>query len=131
MERPLGVITLINSLSAVLVQTHGPLARYGKLRVAHAPGMPRMFSLLSRVSDPGMHHGTASFEVGGRESVKILHSRKVLYLINKTCTMYNNKKNLGCDDLFPKNSFCIVHIMTTWGACSHGISSHNITQFIA
>ena len=34
---------------------HGPLARYVKLRVAHAPGM---FSPLSRVSDPDLHHGT-------------------------------------------------------------------------
>ena len=34
---------------------HGPLARYVKLRVAHAPGM---FSPPPRVSDPDMHHGT-------------------------------------------------------------------------
>ena len=31
--------------------THGPLARYVKLWVAHAPGMPC-------VSDPDIHHGT-------------------------------------------------------------------------
>ena len=37
---------------------HGPLARYAKLRVAHAPGMPGMFSPSPRVSDPSMHHGT-------------------------------------------------------------------------
>ena len=35
----------------------GPLARYVKLRVAHAPGMPGTFSLPPRVSDPDMHHG--------------------------------------------------------------------------
>ena len=35
----------------------GPLARYIKLRVAHAPGMPGTFSLTLKVSDPGMHHG--------------------------------------------------------------------------
>ena len=34
------------------------LARYVKLRVAHAPGMPVTFSPPPRVSDPGMHHGT-------------------------------------------------------------------------
>ena len=33
---------------------HGPLARYVKLRVAHAPGMPGTFSL-PRVSDTDMH----------------------------------------------------------------------------
>ena len=32
---------------------HGPLARYVKLRVAHAPGMPGTFSPSHRVSDPG------------------------------------------------------------------------------
>ena len=37
---------------------HGPLARYVKLRVAHAPGMPGMFSPPPRVSDPDIHHGT-------------------------------------------------------------------------
>ena len=37
---------------------HGPLTKYVKFRVAHAPGMPRGFSLPPRVSDTGMHHGT-------------------------------------------------------------------------
>ena len=37
---------------------HGPLTRYYKLRVAHAPGMPGTFSPLPRVSDLDMHHGT-------------------------------------------------------------------------
>ena len=37
---------------------YGPLARYVKLRVAHAPGMPGTFSPSPRVSDPDMHHGT-------------------------------------------------------------------------
>ena len=37
---------------------HGPLARYAKLRVAHAPGMPGTFSPPPRVSDPDMHYGT-------------------------------------------------------------------------
>ena len=37
---------------------HGPLTRYEKLRVAHAPGMPGTFFPLLRISDPNMHHGT-------------------------------------------------------------------------
>ena len=43
---------------------HGPLTRYVKLQVAHAPGMPGKFSpppiskVKPLVSDPGMHHGT-------------------------------------------------------------------------
>ena len=39
-------------------QLHGPLARYAKLRVAHAPGMPGTFSPPPLVNDPDMHHGT-------------------------------------------------------------------------
>ena len=37
---------------------NGPLARYVKLRVVHAPGMPGTFSPPPRVSDPDIHHGT-------------------------------------------------------------------------
>ena len=36
----------------------GPLVRYVKLWVAHAPGMPGTFSPPMRVSDPDMHHST-------------------------------------------------------------------------
>ena len=39
-------------------QCYGPLARYVKLLVAHAPGMPGTFFPSPRVSDPDMHHGT-------------------------------------------------------------------------
>ena len=38
--------------------SHGPLARYVKLRVAHAPEMSGTFSPPPRVSDSDMHHGT-------------------------------------------------------------------------
>ena len=43
---------------------HGPLTRYVKFQVAHAPGMPgtfsprRQFQRKPLFSDPGMHHGT-------------------------------------------------------------------------
>ena len=37
-------------------QYHGPLTRYVKLRVAHAPGMPGTFSPPPRVGDTDMHH---------------------------------------------------------------------------
>ena len=45
-----------SSISRILV--NGPHAKYVILRVAHAPGMPGMFSPPPRVSDPDMHHGT-------------------------------------------------------------------------
>ena len=37
---------------------NGPLTRYGKLRVAHALGMPGTFSPPPGVSDSDMQHGT-------------------------------------------------------------------------
>ena len=40
------------------LRAHGPLLRYVKLRVAHAPGMRGTFSPPPWVSDPDMHHGT-------------------------------------------------------------------------
>ena len=40
------------------LKKHGPLVRYIKLWVAHAPGMPGTFSPQPRVSDPDMHHST-------------------------------------------------------------------------
>ena len=42
--------------------SQGPLARYVKLRVAHAPGMPGTFSPPPRVSDSDMH-GTCGTHV--------------------------------------------------------------------
>ena len=48
------VITSIHCISL----TNGPLTRYAKLWVAHAPGMLGMFSPPPRVSDPDTHHGT-------------------------------------------------------------------------
>ena len=40
------------------VSNQEPLSRYVKLRVAHAPGMPKKFSRPLRVKDPDMHDGT-------------------------------------------------------------------------
>ena len=47
--------SIYRSMNWPSLSHHGPLARYVKLRVAHAPGM---FSPPPRVSDPDMHHGT-------------------------------------------------------------------------
>ena len=44
-------------------QYHGPLARYVRLWLAHAPGMPGTFSPPPRVSDPDKHHGTCMTHV--------------------------------------------------------------------
>ena len=50
-------------LSPAHMSRHGPLIRYVKLRIAHAPGMPGTFSPSPRVSDPHMHHGTCATHV--------------------------------------------------------------------
>ena len=42
----------------IIALHYGPLARYVKLWVAHAPGMPGTFSPTPRVSNPDTHHGT-------------------------------------------------------------------------
>ena len=44
-------------------EPHGPVTRYAKLQVAHAPGMPRTFSPPLWVSDLDMHHGTCVVHV--------------------------------------------------------------------
>ena len=44
--------------AGVISWLDGPLARYAKLRVTHASGMPGMFSLPPLVGDPDMHHST-------------------------------------------------------------------------
>ena len=66
MTRP--IVSIADSSTQLLVCRafnlyHGPLIRYVKLRVAHAPGMPGTFSLAPRVSDPYMHHGTCMTHV--------------------------------------------------------------------
>ena len=50
--------SLIGSQPSVALFVNGPLTRYVKLRVAHAPGMPGTFSPPPRDSDPDLHHGT-------------------------------------------------------------------------
>ena len=55
---PLSLKTTIRSGLLREVPLYGPLARYVKLRVAHAPGMPGTLSPPPRVSDNDMHHGT-------------------------------------------------------------------------
>ena len=46
-----------------LISSHGLLAWYVKLRVAHAPWIPGTFSPPPRVNDPDMHHGTCMTHV--------------------------------------------------------------------
>ena len=52
---------LIHILSSI--RKHGPPARYAKLRVVHAPGMPGPFFAPPWVRDPDMHHGTCVTQV--------------------------------------------------------------------
>ena len=53
------VVWRLNPITCRDICSHnGPLARYVKLLVAHAPGMPGTFSASLRISDPDIHHGT-------------------------------------------------------------------------
>ena len=47
-----------NWISTTSIGCNGPLTKYAKLRVAHAPGMAGTFCLPPGVSDANMHHGT-------------------------------------------------------------------------
>ena len=49
---------LMHTIKIGTVLRYGPLARYVKIRVAHAPVMPGTFCPTPRVIDPDMHHGT-------------------------------------------------------------------------
>ena len=55
--------TICRGRAVKLEVLNEPLARYVKLRVAHAPGMPGTFSPPMGVSDPDMHHGTCVMHV--------------------------------------------------------------------
>ena len=88
------------TLTNDLFRPHGPLARYVKLRVAHAPGMPGTFSPPPRVSDPDMHHDTDVTHVpwwmpGSLTSgflwirwweKRSRHSRHIWYLVSCPCS---------------------------------------------
>ena len=50
--------TILNVDNWTFFWSHGPIASYVKLQVAHASGMPGTFTPPLRVSDPDMHHGT-------------------------------------------------------------------------
>ena len=58
--------TILNHI--FMIVCHGPLTRYVKLRVVHAPGIPGTFSppptSKEPVSYPGMHHVTCVTHVG-------------------------------------------------------------------
>ena len=65
---------------------NGPLTRYGKLRFAHAPGMPGTFSMPQQVSDPDMHQGTCvthvpwcmpGFPLKSWQGIRSWHSRRM------------------------------------------------------
>ena len=53
----------MHGVKSTWLVTYGPLAKYVKLWVAHAPGMPGTFYPLPRVSDPDMHYGTCMTHV--------------------------------------------------------------------
>ena len=73
----LASITGTTILVTYLKWSHGPLIRYVKLRIAHAPGMPGTFSPPPRISDPDMHHGTCGFLWSRWRGKRSRHSRRM------------------------------------------------------
>ena len=53
-----GCLQFLSVRIGIILGPYGPLTRYVKLWVTHAPGMPGTFAPLPRISDPDMHHGT-------------------------------------------------------------------------
>ena len=84
---------------------HGPLARYVKLWVAHAPGMPGTFSPPPQVNDPDMHHGTcithvplcmprsitSGFLWSRWQGKRFRHSRHILRIWQEARCLYTDK----------------------------------------
>ena len=118
------------------ISDNGPLTRYTKLPVAHAPGMPGTFfptptSKEPLVRDPGMHHGTCFMYVpwcmlgsltrGGRENVPGIPgacaNRNFTYLVrgpwDKLQFFHSKSKWLTAANTFAKYS---VHcfVITTY-----------------
>ena len=57
------VIHIVYQKHTLIKHGNGPLIRYVKLGVAHAPGMPGTFSPIPRVSNSDTHHGTCMTHV--------------------------------------------------------------------
>ena len=116
---------MTNILYIFILIWFGPLARHVKLWVAHAPGMPGMFSRhrLQRkplVSDPGMHHGACATHVpwcmsgsltrGGGESVPSIPgacaTRNFTYLIRGPWAAPSHYLNLwGSRSMIPNGIY--------------------------
>ena len=95
---------------------NGHLARYAKLRVAHAPGMPGWFSPPPQVRDPDMHHGTCVTHVPWCMPGSLIciflwswwrgkrsrHSRRMrnpqVYVSGKRSIQYERKRAQICSD---------------------------------
>ena len=98
---------------STLFHGNGPLARYVKLRVAHAPGMPGTLQRKPLVSEPGMHHGTCVTHVpwctsrllarGGGENVPGIPGacaiRNVTYLARSPLAMESPWRRHGIETL--------------------------------
>ena len=102
--------------------THGPLTRYLKLRVAHAPGMPGTFSPPPRVTDTDMHHGTClthvSWCIPGSLSSGFLRSRWRGKRSRHSRRMRNQQFYVSCKRPIGVSLFSLCRLELKPGACS-------------
>ena len=99
---------------------YGPRARYAKLRVAHASGMPGTLSPPPRVSDPDMHHGTCVTHVpwcmSGSLTRSFIWSRWQGKHSRHSRRMCNSQFNVaGKRPTRMKCSYMSVYICYAWG----------------
>ena len=99
------------------ISHHGPLTRYVKLWIAHAPGMSGTFSPPPRVSNPDVHHGTCVTHVPWcmpgsltsgflwirwRRITGACATRNFTFLARGPYRVLN-------DDIITRNTFCITN----------------------
>ena len=82
---------------------YGPLSRYIKSRVAHAPGMPGTFSPPPWVSDPDMHHCTFDAQVNKKPS------RTLPIWSKANWDMLKEKSRTFCSDFLASHGTRDIH----------------------
>ena len=125
------VYLLISSRNRL--QENGPLTRYVKLRVAHAPGMSGTFSPPPQVSDPDMRHGTCVTHVPwcmpGSLTSGFLWRRWRRKRSRLSRRMHNPQFYVSGKRSMPRGPFADNSILILVMTFSHVATSHYLTQY--
>ena len=118
-------------------EQHGPLTRYLKLQVTHAPGMPRTFSPRLRVSYPDMHHGTCEFRDACRDRLRAVSFKvgggenpcSFTYLVRGPCFLKRCYDQI-VNHLHVKKCICYIEFQRGWITFRHG-DVKRVTCFVS